>query len=57
MMLLTATTEQASASSDPLGVLMLAMLLVVIGGLLALGVSQRRSDEHQLDLEWIPLDE
>jgi len=57
MMFFAATTDQASATSDPLGMLVFVTLLIVIGGLVALGVRQRRSLEHHLDLEWIPLDE
>ena len=57
MMLLAATTDEASATSNPLGILVLAVLLVAIGGLVALGVRQRRSLEQPLDLEWLPLDE
>lgn len=56
-MLFAATTDQVSATSNPLGILVFATLLIVIGGLVALGVRQRRSLEHDLDLEWLPLDE
>lgn len=57
MMLFTATTDEASATSHPLGMLVLATLLVAIGGLVALGLRQRRGVEQPLDLEWLPLDE
>ena len=57
MMLFAASTDQVPASSDPLGILVLGMLLVAIGGLLALGMRQRRTAEQELDLEWLPLDE
>jgi len=54
---IAASTDQVPASSDPLGILVLGMLLVAIGGLLALGMRQRRTAEQELDLEWLPLDE
>ena len=57
MLLLAANLDEASATSNPIGFIVFAVLLLAIGGLVALGIRQRRTVEQQLDLEWLPLDE
>lgn len=55
----TATETASAAGTEPLRVLVLAMLLVAIVGLARLGVRQRLMSrtEGQLDLEWARLED
>lgn len=54
----TAAESSSGSASDPVGLVVFAMLLVAIGGLARLGVRERRNPPLTYeDLDWVSLED